>query len=353
MRGPDTEGLRGFSRSWFCRTLWEYGGNLTNLNAQLALKPEPGKRFVANISPRPYHPRSVAPPLFCRAQAGKNPDNWEWVDRETSGTHFNLFLRVSAHLPGSEDWLFRDLHAYLRQHLPPIDHTHRLLDKCLYRLGLNALPQSALDTASRVQLDRCRELSEQTLRHFADLAYPVHVMALFGLWHLSHWQRPYSPEAESLDDAFCRAVRKFLTRPEFVSSEAAREAAKHLEATLWELVLRIRHEGFRAPPSKEPAFPLGLLPLLVRDFDGRNEAIACASAGTAIPFSDFDWGKPRRYRRDVIPSRSELELVAQLLLNAADVPKNELLAFGRDQDVVEELAEPQERQASKWSRRAC
>lgn len=343
MRAPDSEALRGFPRAWFCRALWEYGGDLADLNAQLALKPDPEHAFAAGTWPRPYHPRAIAPPLFDRALAGRNPDNWEWVDRAESGWCFNLFLRVAIHLPGSEDWLFRGLHPYLRSTLPSIEHAHKLLNSSLQRLGMRVLPEYALETVLRLEPDRSRQLAQRGVDHLVHAAHPIHVMTLFALWHLAHWQRPYSTHAEELLGACCAALRRFMTSPEFQVNDCARAAAKHVEHSLWEIRRVIQHDGFRVPRLANGPDRIGFFPLLVRDFDDRDAAIICASAASAVPMDDFLFHEPAPYRQDVIPTGQELAVVTELLLKAADFTENDILVYDRDPAVLQELSEPLER----------
>lgn len=343
MRAPDSEALRGLPRAWFCRALWEYGGNLADLNAQLALKPDPEHAFVAGTWPRPYHPRAIAPPLFDRALAGRNPDNWEWVERAESGQCFNLFLRVAIHLPGSEDWLFRDLHPYLRSTPPSIEHAHKLLSSSLKRLGLRALPEYALETVRRLEPDRSRQLAQLGVDHLVNAAQPIHVMTLLALWHLAHWQRPYSAHAEELFSACCAAVRCFMSRPEFQANDCARAAAERVEYSLRTIRKVILHDGFRVPRLANGPDQIGFLPLLVRDFDDRDAAIVCASAGTGVPIDDFLFHKPTHYRQDAVPSDQELAVVTDLLLNAADFAESDILDYDRDPAVLQELSQPLER----------
>lgn len=347
MRAPDSAALRGFPRAWFCRALWEYGGDLAALNAQLALKPEPGHPFAVGAWPKPYHPISVAPPFFDRAQAGRNPDNWEWVDRAESKWCFNLFLRVAVHLPGSEDWLFRSLHPYFRSTPPSIEYVHQLLNVCLERLGLRVLPENALDTVLRLEPDRGRQLAQRGVDHLVNAAQPIHIVTLFTLWHLAHWQRPYSTHAEELMSACCAALRVFLKRPEFHVNDCAREAAKHVENSLWEIRRVIRHDGFRVPRLLNGPERVGFYPLLVRQFDNRDAAIICASAGSAIPLDDFAFHKPAPYRRDVVPTDGELEVVTRILLEAADFSERDILTFDRDPAILQELNEPLERPVTR------
>jgi hypothetical protein len=343
MRAPDSAALRGFPRAWFCRALWEYGGDLADLNAQLALKPDPEHAFTAGTWPLPYYPRAIAPPFFDRALEGRNPDNWEWVERAESQRCFNLFLRVAIHLPGSEDWLFRSLHPYLRSTPPSIEHAHKLLNSSLQRLGLRVLPESALATVLRLEPDRSRELVQRGVDHLIHAAHPIHVMTLFALWHLAHWERPYSTHAEELLIACCAALRRFMSRPEFQVNDCARAAAEHVENSLWEIRRVILHHGFRVPRLENMPDRIGFLPLLVRNFDDRDAVIACAGAGTAIPLTDFMCHKPTPYRHYVFPTEQELAVVTDLLLKAADFAESDILVYDRDPAVLQELSEPLER----------
>lgn len=343
MRASDSEALRGFPRAWFCRALWEYDGDLAELNAQLALKAEPQHPFVVGVWPRPYHPRAIAPPFFDRALAGRNPDNWEWVDRADYTRCFNLFLRVAIHLPGSEDWLFRGMHPYLRSTPPSIDYAHKLMKVSLQRLGLRVLPGHALETVVRLAPDRGRELAKRGVDHLVKAAQPLHITTLFSLWHLVHWQRPYSTHAEDLFSACCVALRHFLGRPEFQVNECARAAAKHVEHSLQEIRSFIRYEGFRLPRPPNGLDRIGSFPLLVKDFDDLDAVIGCASAGTAIPTDDFLCYEPSAYRQDAVPSSGELEVVTEVLLRAADFADTDMLHYARDPAVLQELREPLER----------
>lgn len=352
MRAPDSKGLRGFPRAWFCRALWEYGGDLVALNAQLALKPDPEHPFAAGTWPRPYYPREIAPPLFDRAMAGRNPDNWEWVDRGESGRCFNLFLRVALHLPGSEDWLFRGLHPYLRSTPPSIEHAHKLLNSSLQRLGLRVLPEYALETVLRLEPDRCRQLAQRGVEHLVHAAHPIHLTTLFALWHLAHWQRPYSTHAEELMGACCIALNRFMARPEFQGSDCARAAAQHVDQTLWAIRKVIEHDGFRVPRLANGPDWIGFFPLLVTDFDDRDAVISCASAGSGVPLDDFMFHVPCPYREGVIPTAQELAVVTDLLLKAADFAESDILAYERDPAVLQELSKPLERSVVRKRSRA-
>ncbi|MEG3190923.1 hypothetical protein [Lysobacter sp. D1-1-M9] len=343
MRAPDSDALRGFPRSWFCRALQEYGGDLADLNAQLALKPDPEHAFAVGAWPRPYYPRAIAPAFFDRAFAGRNPDNWEWVERAESGWCFNLFLRVAIHLPGSEDWLFRGLHPYLRSTPPPIDHAHNLLRVCLQRLGLRVLPEPALRTVLRLESDRGRQVAQRGVDLLVKAAEPIHLMTLFALWHVTHWERPYSANAQDLLRACCAASRRFLGRSEFQVNSCTRAAADHVEISLGAIRHVIKHDGFRVPRSTKALERIAFFPLLVRDFKDRDAAISCASAGTAVAMDDFLFFEPAPYRRDVIPTGHELDLVTGLLLKAATFTKDDILVYDRDPAVLKQLSEPLER----------
>ncbi|WP_330970075.1 hypothetical protein, partial [Lysobacter sp. A3-1-A15] len=105
----------------------------------------------------------------------------------------------------------------------------------------------------------------------------------------------------------------------------------------------IKHDGFRVPRSTKALERIAFFPLLVRDFKDRDAAISCASAGTAVAMDDFLFFEPAPYRRDVIPTGHELDLVTGLLLKAATFTKDDILVYDRDPAVLKQLSEPLER----------
>lgn len=105
----------------------------------------------------------------------------------------------------------------------------------------------------------------------------------------------------------------------------------------------IRHDGFRVPRLANGPDRIGFFPLLVRDFDDRDAAIVCASAGSAVPMDDFLFHEPAPYRQDAIPTGQELAVVTDLLLMAADFAESDILVYDRDPAVLQELSEPLER----------
>lgn len=353
MRPEDSGARRGFALAWASRALWEYNGDLADLNAQLALRPDPEHPFKAGVWPRPYYPREAADRFFDGALAGRSPDCWEWVNREAPGTCFNLFLRVALHLPGSEDWLFRGLTPYVRSSPPAIDVALELLDECLKRLGLRVLSERALSTVLSLEPDRGRQIAQQGIDRLIGAGEPIHLVTLFALWHVAHWQRPFSAHAEELHLAARLALNRFVNRPEFELNELTNIGRKCVFESLNAVRRNIKENGFRVPYPTKPWPEIGLLPILVKDFENRDEAIDCASIGTDVPVELVLNPEPALFRQDGIPSTSELQIVTRLLLKAAELSSEDLSVFSRDPQVLAELGEPQQRTVTpKRKRRA-
>ncbi len=134
--------VRGLPSLWGAHLVGRLETDITGLNRGLTFAPnESPFKFLSN--PAPYPPKGV-PKVFERVVLdGHWPDAPMYSDPNEPENRFNLLKRVELHLPGSADWLCKDLKRPA-QELP---HDERAIQTAIHdqlaRIGLTRLHPSA------------------------------------------------------------------------------------------------------------------------------------------------------------------------------------------------------------------
>lgn len=195
------------------------GGGIGMLDAVLTQEPD-GHPFKAGIHPR----RAARPPRIFRRilNDGHWPCGSDYLDG--NGIRFNLFDRVSAHLPESPDWLLVSLRTTFKLRHENLDEVQQAIERLLASRGLFRLhPKASCFVDHHAPGETVIPLPFADLIEALALCREPGSVAL--LTHL--WQEAlhFRDEASSrFVGYFCtEGWKAFLRRPEFWGSKLANQ----------------------------------------------------------------------------------------------------------------------------------
>jgi hypothetical protein len=217
--------VRAFPKIWGAYLRYQLQTDERGLDRTLPCRPD-GNPFEFGRHPRPL-PTRLAPRVFRRIlEEGHWPDISSYGEPDSGGT-FNLWQRVGAHLPGSQDWLFRDLKRIAQGQ--PLDEAgiQASIQNVLDRFGSTRLhpKASALIVAvdTNFDLEISASLFERQWEALSTFTEPLHVTLLTLL--LQEWKCYWAEVPEALFERCLRAWTRLLRRPELAFDRAVQSAA--------------------------------------------------------------------------------------------------------------------------------
>ena len=308
---------------WVCRLLYLCSGNKRLLDAQLTQPPDAINAFEWGQRPLPGT-LNWAPPVFDRTlDLGTDPDTECFSEPNSEGT-YNLFERVSAHIPSTADWLFKLIWPYFYTSLPPVSYASFVVDRCLRRAGLRRLRDNTLEFARAARRERTTDISESTLRSLTEEPGPLHLMLLMALYHERQWHQANSTAADAIGHAFVAAYARFLKRPEFECTPEAIRASRENQIFFSHVYQAIKHRGHRSESPRDLAWTCVKEASLIfcEDYPGFDEADLCVSLGVATPLWYFAATPNSQYWKGSQPTRDEsLQALDEVLLKATCDPR--------------------------------
>lgn len=231
---------RMLPRIWALFLLHHFRCSLPELNRTLALLINLPTDAPPSLMDRAL-PRGFDPKLVDRAlKFGRTPDNANFIEVFGTG-RYNLYERVSAALPESAPWLFRELLPYCRAPYPHLAQSTRLVDQCLARQGFRRMDASVIEGASALHKSAA-ELADDLLPCGPD-SDPTNLVLLLALLHERQWDRFNNKSCENLFDLCMDVINRLLASEVFHWNEVARKYSADFQANFFEVFHNVLENG--------------------------------------------------------------------------------------------------------------